>query len=372
MTPYFLLILFAIIFRYVAIRGKKSETIGVIVGKTDYVNNNNISIFVFFVFLFVLLSCRGLDIGNDTFLYKLFYEEYSRLSFEGIFINNGDKLYVLLNWLISKVTKNYQVFLCVAAAISLFPIYKQYCCDKEYSFFKIILFMNLSVFVMLFSGIRQSIALAVSMIAYDCVKHKRKIMYIILCLIAIGFHHTAFMTFLLYPVFYLRLKKKHLIIIVPTVLLIFRYNAAVFGTLASLAARYFGEKYNVEITSTGSYTMIVLLAALVLLSYVLSDENKMDDEAFGLRNYLLFALILQCFAPLHTLSMRLNYYFLIFVPMAMPKVFKYSKNNYMQLSIQINHFLTIFFLIYYLFTAVKSCSTGISALNIYPYEAFWR
>ena len=45
--------------------------------------------------------------------------------------------------------------------------------------------------------------------------------------------------------------------------------------------------------------------------------KKMDEEAFALRNILTFAMVLQSFASLNYLVMRMNYYYILLVPIAL-------------------------------------------------------
>jgi hypothetical protein len=98
----------------------------------------------------------------------------------------------------------------------------------------------------------------------------------------------------------------------------------------------------------------------------------MDKETLGQRNLLLMALMLQCFAPVHVLAMRLNYYFIIFIPVLIPKILKYHKRSLKKLTIASQVVMIGFFVLYYLINTYESCKTGISDLNTYPYIPFWK
>ena len=69
--------------------------------------------------------------------------------------------------------------------------------------------------------------------------------------------------------------------------------------------------------------------------------------------------------------MRMNYYFIIFVPIIVPKIFKYSKDNIKDVAKLAKSVIVGFFVVYYLYTTYISCQTGESALNTYPYVPFW-
>jgi hypothetical protein len=134
----------------------------------------------------------------------------------------------------------------------------------------------------------------------------------------------------------------------------------------------FGEKYDGETTETGAYAMLILFAIFTVFAYVLPDEKLMDKETLGQRNLLLMALMLQCFAPVHVLAMRLNYYFIIFIPVLIPKILKYHKRSLKKLTIASQVVMIGFFVLYYLINTYESCKTGISDLNTYPYIPFWK
>ena len=103
-------------------------------------------------------------------------------------------------------------------------------------------------------------------------------------------------------------------------------------------------------------------------SYVFVDDEALDQETIGLRNLLLLSVVIQIFAMLHPLSMRMNYYFLIYVPILIPKIAKRCKQRYamiVKLSVVV---MTVFFLSYFVFMIV----TDNDDLNIFPYVPFWH
>ena len=376
MFPYILLIVTAFLFSFVAVApmGNKRGMINVTrlkIGSSDYIGSNNVSLFWFFLIFFLLLSFRDISIGRDVSAYKFYFEQYSNMSLNTILKIEGDVLYAVLNWIVSKVTDNYQIFLSLVAAMTLWPIYRQYRTDKRYSFMKVVLFMNMTTFIMFFSGLRQSIAIGMGMIAYEFVKKKKILPFIVTVVIAMGFHHSAFVLFLLYPFYYMHLKKTSLVIIVPLTTLIFVFNKPIFRVLVDVLNRLSGGQYEADIISTGAFSTIVLFAMFLALAYFIPDEKAMDEETMGLRNILILSLWLQCFAPLHSLAMRFNYYFIIFRPMVIPKVLSCSRVRYKKIAKVVGIVIITYLLYYYLSHTYRACVNGISALDTYPYVPFW-
>ena len=342
------------------------------IGKTPEVLNNSMIVPLFFLLYLMLLICRHESIGRDLANYRYYFDMYATQPFSYLHEIDVEILYYLLNWVIGRFTGNYQVFMAIVAIITVLPIAKIYSEDKQYGFLKIVLFMNMSVFVMTFSGLRQSIAMSIGLIAYEFVKKKKLFWFLVFALIAWGFHHTGFMILIYYPLYYLKLNKNKLWFIIPSIVTVFVFNKQIFTWATELMFTLMGDKYDVEAESTGAYLMIVLFALFVVAAYFFPDEKKMDAEAFGLRNFLLMTLMLQCFAPVHSLAMRMNYYFIIFVPVIVPKIFKYTKDNLKDIAKITKAIVVGFFVVYYLYTTYLSCMTGISALDTYPYVPFWE
>ena len=96
------------------------------------------------------------------------------------------------------------------------------------------------------------------------------------------------------------------------------FNKQIFSVLGSLIVRF--TKYDASITQTGAFTMLILFAAFAVFAFLIPEDSALDAETIGLRNFLLLSVVLQMFAPLHTIAMRMNYYYIIFIPLLIPKI----------------------------------------------------
>ena len=375
MIPYLILIFVPLLFSFVASTAVLKEYHGkwsLSVGINRNIQKNSLLIPVFFIIFFIILALRDESIGIDVKQYKIHFDSISHMELEEVFQREGDLLYNLLCWVVSLFTQNYRIFLIIVAGIILVPIAKLYSEDREFGFLKIIMFMILPVFVMIFSGLRQAIAFSVGTIVYKYVREKKIFKVLLFSFIALGFHHSAFIIFLFYPLYHISFKKKHLWFVIPAIVLVFVFNEPIFLWLTELASTIFSEDYSAEITETNAYAMLILFILLAIFSYIVIDEKGADKETLGLRNFLLFSVLLQCFAPIHTLAMRMNYYYILFMPILIPKVIKNSKYYFNEVGYLANGVLSLFFLVYYLIKTYESCMTGISSLGTYPYVPFWQ
>lgn len=369
MIPYLLLLIVPALFCYISIK-KQDGRLRLSVGKSEYIRSNNLALTVFFAMLVVMLALRAPTVGRDLLKYEYYFNKYGDMPLKELLKIEPEMLYKPLNRLVNCFTDDYQWMLVVTACLTVAPIAYVYCRDKQYSMVRIAMFVNMSTFVMLFSGLRQSIAMAIGMLAYNAVCNKKPIRFCLLVVLAFLFHQSALVLFIMYPVFYFDFKKKHLWVIVPCMLLIFIFNRQLFGVLQAFYSLLGGQSG--EVTSTGAFGSLLMFVALAIFAYLVLDEKEADREAIGLRNLLLVAVAFQCFAPLHSLAMRLNYYYILLIPLAMSKVFKYPSLRYRQVARFGEWALTAFFAVLFVWNIYHSYVTGVSALDTVPYIPFWR
>lgn len=353
MLVFYILLFVPILIQHIEIKGM------------SYKKRNRFSLACFFVLLTLLIMFRHETVGKDTENYRYFFQKYAAMPWKQLFSESHEFGFTYYNKLISCFTKNPQVYLAITAAITsalIYPTYRRLCTDSSLT---IVLFCLMSTFVMMFSGIRQMLAIALGVRAYEFVRNNKLILYGLTVALAVTFHVSAIMLLLLYPAYHLKITKKWLYGIVPTLLLIFVFNRPIFTFLGSILARF--TQYDATITSTGAYSMLILFVLFTIFAYVIPDEKKLDQETIALRNILLIALAIQLFAPLHTLAMRMNYYFIIFIPLLMPKIVEARSKKYAEIGRFGRHVMVLFFLAYFFLVTASSGS-----LHVFPYHFFWE
>lgn len=352
MLPYYMLVFIPlIIYLFGAIKEKKL---------------NKLCLSIFFIILIALLALRSIKCGIDLKNYLYYYKAMNNLSFERIFSysDKGEPLYFILNKIIILMGGDFQIFLFIVALISIIPIAIYYCEKSENAPLTIALFLTVAPFTMFFSGLRQSIAMGIIVFAFRYVENKKILKYIICIIIATLFHRSALYCLVLYPIYYAKITKNWLYVIVPSMIMIFIFNKQIFTYTFQLLNPIFDG--NIE--STGAYSILILLVLFAIYCFVFPNKKKVDEEFMGLRNILLLAIVIQCFAPIHATVMRINYYYLLFIPILITKVknIAYDKNiKIVNSSVMI---MVIFFISYFFYTGYN----GNDILNIYPYIPFWK
>lgn len=331
----------------------------------SYEQKNARALLFFFVLLTMLVMFRHESVGNDTRNYIHYFKNFSQMSWNEVGRTSLEFGFAYFNKFVSLFSKEPQFFLAttaIAVSAMIYPTYQRLCIDASLT---IVLFGTMSTFVMMFSGIRQMLAVGIGFIAYQFTREKRLWPFVIAVAIAITVHTSAFMLLFMYPLYHIRVTKKWLYVVVPTVVIVFVFNQQIFGFLATILSRF--TRFDASTSSTGAYMMIILFALLTIFAFLIPDEDRMDEETNGLRNFLLLALVLQLFAPVHMLAMRMNYYYIIFIPLLIPKIIFYRRAAWDRIALIARHVMVVFFLLYFFVNAHAG-----SNLHVFPYHFFWE
>lgn len=369
MIPYFALIFIPL---FLQVFLKESRTHICVGSRGSSISANNIALPTFFVLFFLMLALRDDTIGRDLPNYQYIFSSWGRGTLESVFAESSELLFHLYCWLVYNcISNDFQVFIALTAALTVIPIAYVYNQDKSHGYLKIVVFVNMSTFIMLFSGIRQGLAISVGLLAYQALKDKKTLRFILWSIVAIFIHHTGFMVLLFYPLYRFRFQKRDLIWLIPGFLCILVFNRQIFNFLSRLFGAY-DEKYSTLAGSTGAFGSFLLFTLFAVFCYIVEDEAQMDDEAFALRNILTFAVALQSFASLDFLVMRMNYYYILLIPMALGKSIRYAKPEYSQVAWLAELVITTYFTLIFVISIYRSYVTGISTLDTVPYIPFWK
>lgn len=356
MWQFYILLLVSLVIQHVKIIGFGIE----------YQKKNQRALLFFFVVMTILVALRHESVGTDTVNYTYYFEHFSQINFSQIGEQSTEWGFILFNKVISLFTQDPQVYFAVCAIFTSSLIYITYKRLNVDASLTVVLFVTMTTFVMMFSGIRQVVAIGIGFLGYEFTRNKKLIPYIITVLVAVTVHTSAFMLIFMYPLYHVKITKKWLYIVIPVLIFIFIFNRQIFS-LIDLILRQFA-KYDTTITETGAYAMLIMFSAFTVFSFIIPDESLLDNETIGLRNFLLLSVALQMFAPLHTIAMRMNYYYIVFIPLLIPKIIEARRKRWNQIAILGRHIMVVFFLIYFFYNAYTSDNN----LRVFPYHFFWE
>lgn len=306
----------------------------------------------FFVVYLFLLCFRATSVGIDTINYvnRYFYPFYT-MSWREVFMFSSDEPgFSIFVKLISVITTNEQIFMSLAALVAVVPVMVLYRRESREAAVCCSFFMISLLFEFFFSGMRQSIAVGLAVPAYYFAKSKRIVPFLLIVALAATFHISAIMMLFIYPIYHAKITGKWLWIVVPVMGLIFYYNRQIFTVLFELVGGKYFEKYSTLYGSTNQYGLLILFVLLSAYSIFMMDSKIADEDDIGLRNILLLATVIQCFAPLHNIVSRMNYYYILFIPIAITRANQKCKHRYWQITKVASCVMTAYFIFYFFFS----------------------
>ena len=374
MFPYYVLVLAPLLMCLLEYSGffakKTSPALPGPGGEAEKIKKRGITLF-FFIFI-VMLSLRAVQCGVDLKTYSHEFARYSGYGWKKIFTGAGTNEkelgYRLLNKIVSVFTDNFHVFMVIVAMVSVIPLWVLYEKDCEGEALTIAMFVAVAPFSMYFSGLRQVIAMAFAVPALMLTRKKKLLPFVLCVAAAVAFHFSAFIMIVMYPLYRAKITKNWLFAVVPAMALIFIFNRPIFSFLLGFLENTKYESYGTS--ETGAYGMLILYALLAAAILFITSDNAdaLSEDDIGYRNLMLLTVCLQMFSPLSSIAMRMNYYYLIFLPIAVPRLFKRASPKYKQI-VSIGCFLlTVFFVVWFFYKAY----TGKNLLQIYPYTPFWE
>lgn len=226
------------------------------------------------------MDLERFGVGVDDISYQRTFINVSSIGPIQQFINTKMEIgYLILNYIISLFTDNFQVVIFITTLIPLILYYKAFEYEKEnLSLFWTIFFFGTFLYLY-FCGIIR-LFIATSIIAYSLrfVFEKKTIKFILCVLLAVSFHYSAFiMLFLLYFTTEKENQKRSnklliflLVIILPIILTIISNYV-----LPNMGNRYsgYGEVTNKSINIM-TFDKVPLLVIAIILQKMIQKINK--------------------------------------------------------------------------------------------------
>ncbi|SSC12130.1 membrane protein of unknown function [Mesotoga infera] len=312
---------------------------------------------------FVLIQAfRSVEVGIDTRSYiKIFtIAKFGNLSTLSA-ITNFESGFLLFIKIISLFTENTQVFLgvlsvCILATI-IYIIYKY----SKMPMLSLFLFFAMGFYGFTFSGIRQSLAIALCFASYGFIRSRRPVLFVLLMILAASIHYSALVFLIAYPLSRLGIKKRHFLLVITVFLIIFLGRGFVFSVIQMTITRRYTSAIYYE--ASDSYSLLLVMLLLFMFTMFIGRSSTENLESNTLRNFLLIAVFIQLFASLSPVAMRAGYYFWWFSVLLIPEVIVNQPTR------RERHILLVVILIFGFMYFQFLYSSGM--LNTSPYKAFW-
>lgn len=322
-----------------------------------------LSFFLVFAVLVLRHQSMGIDLGyyskyNTGYLDS--FDVLNRLSWGEVLVTtsflNYEYGYILLNKLIGSIWNNRQFFLAVCALLSIYPIAKGTIEKSESPVLSCVIYLALPVFEILFSGLRQGIAIGICFWAIRYIQKKEMFPFLLSVLIACAFHKMAFIFLLAYPVYHIRLDRTFRLVSMLLIPVVFIFRSQLFGVLSLLFKR------NAVADNNGAVNLLIMFTGIYAICSIFVKTE--DEEKNGYLNLFFVACIAQVFGNIYSTALRVGYYFIPVAILLIPGIVAEMEPR---LRVIAKLAVVLFFVAFGLYKLYDS-----SWAMAYPYYWFWQ
>jgi len=328
MVVYISMTVLTLIFSYIFTHNKKTlET-------NKSLNLEIWTVLIVWILVYSLRYMTGTDFGGYLRSFNLATNE----SYSSYIANTRDVAFYSLTFFLNKLFNgNFVLYEAVLAILSYLPVLLVCHKESEDYTFSVLLFIFIMNFYNPFNGIRQGIAVSLLFYAhYILFKRKKYIKYVIVVLIAFGFHSTVLFVIPFFLLSNLKINNKFLWVIIGVITASYFAIGSLWGNIVKLFEATGQEKLAndyASITLEGSsftrFLVAILPVALSLVFYRKLKESREDID--GDIILCLFSAIFMMFSMKTWIFARIAYYFssasIILIP-KIPHMFNKDKNKY--------------------------------------------
>ena len=325
-----------------------------------------ITAFSGFVYLWLLFSLRHESMGTDlgylsSYGYLAGFETISSMDLKDLLAwkayLNYEVGFVFLNKIVGSVWCNRQFYLCIMALIQLFPIYLVIKDKSKDAFLSYAILTGLQSFLILFSGMRQAIAIGICFYLLKYIENKQFIKFLIGVFIASLFHFSAIVYIVSYFIYRIQISDKIRDVSLLLVLFTFAFKEKIFLLFAPLL------KDNVSIVDTGAGNLALIYIIIYIFIYKFFPSK--EEVYCGYLNLFFIACLVQIFGSVSNIAGRIGFYFSPVLCLLIPYIIEKQKFAYNKLIMKaIVAFVFIIYALYSIEVATWACS--------YPYYFFWE
>ena len=300
------------------------------------------------LFLFVIMGFRGFNIGPDTYSYcKEFTALQNYTGFFGIPDWNQNVGFTVFRFLLSKITPNdARLYLLVVSAICSYSIF--YLLDRysENVLMSQIMLLSLSYVYFFMSGIKQTLSMSILIFAYDKLREKKNIAFLLLVGLATLFHSTALVFILVLPASKLKLKKMYILLIPLVIIVGILYAKDLLETAIMYLEDTRYAAYGTYYESENNFSGLLIQVAIVIVTLFLSWKKLDDDEMQILLPMYTVGIFFQSMTGVLAEFFRISMFFNIFGVIMLPKAFKLTNKKGANI---LEAFCVIIFILYFIF-----------------------
>lgn len=241
-----------------------------------------------FAGIILLTALRSIKVGPDTNQYAANYYRVCN-GVDAVVDMQFELGYRLLTAILSKITHKEQILFAVIALITNIPIARFIYRYSKCKLLSVILYITVGSFTFQLTGLRQSIALAICIIAIDYAKQQKIVPFILAVILAFFFHRSAMMFLPVYFFGSQKVNRKEILLITISFIGVY-FSDYLFLRVSSILGyeEYIGSS---GVDNNGGWTLIVIMGLTLLLHIVTKKYYPLSNQEENIER-MMFAILL--------------------------------------------------------------------------------
>lgn len=274
--------------------------------------------------MFFLIAFRNQDLGADTGIYLLRFQEMINTPWNAIFDNSRmEHGYLVFVKLVTYITHSPLGFQIIYTTFYLLAITSFANELEENQFFVLFLFATFGIYIFMFTGVRQCLAISICMFSFCFVKRRKIVPFALLILLAFYFHKSAILFIAAYLIYPRKLSWWNLVIYIVLMLLAVLY--------LDVIQQWFNDQleydYGIEGNTGGLIFSLVIVSITVFTIFLIQGNKSLNKQSQGLINIGLIATLFWVLRLSTRVAERPSYYFLPFLLAALAYAINNIKNQ---------------------------------------------
>lgn len=260
---------------------------------SDYIRDKKVNKYVLILVLLILsliatLRSSSLEVfyGHDTNEYIKFYNNvlYDKDSFEF-----G---YVMLNCAIRIFADNYRWLFFIMSILTMYFLYKYISYYTDNKFIAILAYISIFYYIRDLSQMRAALAYSICGYSTIYILKKNPKKFLLYSILATSLHFSSILMILIYPIYKLKLNKKHLYIILIISIILFKldwidYVSSFVGQLSRNKYTISFINYTVDSNIRGIDSKVLLYIVITMCGISIKEHKFIKSDKYNINIYML-------------------------------------------------------------------------------------
>jgi len=276
------------------------------------------------------MALRNISVGTDTIRY--FYEFENAEFYINNLIRSSEKGYSYFNFFVNKLGISFQIYLSIISAFFIIVISKLYYKYSKNILMSYYLHVTIGLFAMSMTGLRQSLAISFTIIAFINLMKNKKFFFFLFAIVAYTFHNSAITFIPVYLLKNIKLNRKRAIIIYMLSASLFFVKSRIASFIAIITPdRY--SRYWLMQDSININPLVILVALAIPLATIIfwpkvDTERNLEKESISILFILSCINFIVYFFALEVMLLeRISLYFMVYNTVLIPNVIRMIKNK---------------------------------------------